>query len=153
MDYRGDFVNYSEYLQSPEWLRLRTLKIASVGSKCETCGSTDRLHVHHLKYVRRELTMLRHLLVVCENCHRSIHRVLGNGTSATGLTRAQVLSMFGVKKHRGTRKISEKKRLKRERKAERKRLRKLGLLPPIDKPWEKHARATDAGPSTQYGIY
>lgn len=43
------------------------------GHRCQTCGSTERLQVHHRTYLRRGREMSRDLMVLCEPCHKLFH--------------------------------------------------------------------------------
>lgn len=75
-------MDYKAYLKSPEWTakrdRLRVLR----GERCERCGSSDRLEVHHPKYRDSWGSILGRerddqLELLCHDCHRSAHGLLG----------------------------------------------------------------------------
>lgn len=65
---------YNEFMASAGWQALRAKKFADVRSKCERCGETRRLQVHHKTYVRfggEEL--LDDLESLCVWCHSQEH--------------------------------------------------------------------------------
>ena len=66
-----------EYMQSEKWkqLKLERLKIAQ--NKCESCGSTHNLHLHHITYERLTQESVEDVAAICEQCHTYIHSVLG----------------------------------------------------------------------------
>ena len=53
--------------------RYRAHKI--LGEKCETCGSTEYLEVHH-RDRNRENNRLTNLQLLCRSCHRNLHFIL-----------------------------------------------------------------------------
>lgn len=71
---------YWQLLKRPEWQRMRLEKQQQVGWKCETCGDSDEtLHVHHRQYFKNRKPWeydFDQLIVLCECCHTSEHRVL-----------------------------------------------------------------------------
>jgi 5-methylcytosine-specific restriction endonuclease McrA len=62
------------YLRSGEWKSRRREALALAGGRCQDCGTTERLHVHHLTYVRHGQEEMRDLRVLCSPCHRRRHR-------------------------------------------------------------------------------
>ncbi len=62
-----------EYLKSPEWRTRRGIKIQEAGEKCQVCGSSGRLNVHHNTYARRGNESRDDLVVLCEECHCVFH--------------------------------------------------------------------------------
>src|SRR5579871_2988621 len=75
------------YLRSPEWRATRKQALASAGGKCQDCGATHDLHVHHLTYVRHGQELPRDLRVLCARCHRRRHRQGGRQDDLTGSIR------------------------------------------------------------------
>lgn len=65
--------DYLEYLDSPEWWRLRKLAVQRADHKCERCGAKELLNVHHRTYQRLGAEYLNDLEVLCETCHRMEH--------------------------------------------------------------------------------
>jgi 5-methylcytosine-specific restriction endonuclease McrA len=61
-------------LKSDEYDQLRTRVFARDGWKCQCCGSSINLHVHHLIY-RSQLgtDALDNLITLCATCHRHQH--------------------------------------------------------------------------------
>lgn len=67
-------VPYDDYLHSAHWQRTRQLALEHYGRSCFSCGATSQLQVHHRTYERVGSERLRDLAVVCDDCHRRIHR-------------------------------------------------------------------------------
>lgn len=55
------------------WFAKRKEIISQRGSKCEICGSTKKIHVHHKTYARMGNEKPEDLQVVCASCHSEIH--------------------------------------------------------------------------------
>lgn len=72
------YVDYYEYLHSPEWKAKRKQKLKEVGHKCEECGSAKNLKVHHITYENLGNEDMDDLLVVCKRCHNKLH-IVDNG--------------------------------------------------------------------------
>jgi hypothetical protein len=66
---RRNFSSKEEYYQSDEWRYVRHRKFEQAGRKCEDCGSTKRLEVHHKSYDRLYDEDLADLQVLCFACH------------------------------------------------------------------------------------
>ena len=66
-----------EYMQSEKWKQLKLERLRIAQNKCESCGSTHNLHLHHIAYERLTQEELGDLAVVCEGCHTYIHSILG----------------------------------------------------------------------------
>ncbi len=62
------------YLRSPYWRARRARAIARAGGRCERCGVTGRLEVHHLTYARLGRERDRDLRALCHGCHRIAER-------------------------------------------------------------------------------
>jgi 5-methylcytosine-specific restriction endonuclease McrA len=65
---------HRSYLRSSEWKARRRDALARAGGRCQDCGSSERLHVHHLTYKRHGNELQRDLRVLCSRCHRKRHR-------------------------------------------------------------------------------
>lgn len=66
---------YSEYLKSPLWHIISSKVKWNAGYKCEECGSTHNLHVHHISYVFKGIEFLNIGLLqcLCKDCHSKKH--------------------------------------------------------------------------------
>ena len=62
------------YLHSPAWQRRRQAALARAGWRCEDCGHTERLHVHHLTHARWGHEADEDLRVLCSACRARRHR-------------------------------------------------------------------------------
>ena len=65
--------NYLKYISSRQWKKVRKQKISEAGGKCEECGATHRLEVHHLTYKRLCCERMEDLQVLCRDCHDKKH--------------------------------------------------------------------------------
>lgn len=66
------YLQYKEYLQTEHWLTLST-KIKEDVGKCQLCGSTHRLEVHHNNYDNLWNETSKDLIVLCHECHSKFH--------------------------------------------------------------------------------
>jgi len=65
---------YTEYLRSDTWQRLRSERLKIDGYKCQRCGRPFDLQVHHLFYPLELGTEdpYRDLITLCDTCHEII---------------------------------------------------------------------------------
>lgn len=73
--------SYNEYLHSELWYSIRQRVFDKKGKKCEGCGSDWNIQVHHTKYTTPVIDgrSLNGLRVVCETCHKKIHKLVDSG--------------------------------------------------------------------------
>lgn len=64
---------YRNYLLSKEWANIRIDLFASRGRKCEACGSSKKLQVHHLHYRNIFKEEPSDLMILCAACHEEEH--------------------------------------------------------------------------------
>jgi 5-methylcytosine-specific restriction endonuclease McrA len=64
-------------LKDEKWKAFRWFVMKVRGEKCETCGSTENLQVHHLKYkkVKAWEYTCNDVIVVCRDCHKRLHGI------------------------------------------------------------------------------
>jgi predicted RNA-binding Zn-ribbon protein involved in translation (DUF1610 family) len=76
-DREGDAIlrqkKYQEYLKSPHWIETRNSMIERAGRKCQLCGYTGWLDVHHNTYERLGEEWVSDLIVLCRGCHTKHH--------------------------------------------------------------------------------
>lgn len=72
---------YSSLLRTPEWYNYRTMVFNYKGYKCEWCGRTNNLQVHHKFYLKRYGEFIKpweydfnNVMVLCNYCHKKYHR-------------------------------------------------------------------------------
>lgn len=68
-------LDYSEYINSPEW-RAKRLEVADRANyKCERCGKPVYCgyHIHHKTYKRFGDENLSDLAFLCPDCHKKLH--------------------------------------------------------------------------------
>lgn len=61
--------DYKQYLNSDEWKAIRRNIMLRDGSKCQICGSDERLDVHHLTYAHFKNEYPFELVILCRDCH------------------------------------------------------------------------------------
>jgi hypothetical protein len=67
---------YNEQLKNEKWKAFRNFVFVVRGSKCEMCGATQKLQVHHPNYVKGRKAWeytCNEVVVLCEQCHRKAH--------------------------------------------------------------------------------
>ncbi len=64
---------YEDYISSPEWKERRRRLVDVIGHKCQRCGSTVALQVHHTHYRTLGHERPSDVVVVCEQCHDQRH--------------------------------------------------------------------------------
>lgn len=77
VDTKIKYMPYDEFLKSDYWKKVKHSILKRDNYKCTRCGSTDKLHVHHLMYNHHfnELNHLKDLTTLCSNCHNNIHKL------------------------------------------------------------------------------
>lgn len=71
-------LTYDEFLQTLYWRAIAAFKRKQMGYKCELCGNSKKLNVHHRTYIIHGVehtseVIEKDLMLVCEECHRDIH--------------------------------------------------------------------------------
>lgn len=70
--YKTPYVDYKEYLQSDHWKKVSREYRQKYG-KCQLCGTTGKLNVHHNNYECLYNETDKDLIVLCEECHKKFH--------------------------------------------------------------------------------
>jgi len=63
---------YQRYIKSIKW-KSKAERWKLETGKCERCGGTDRLEVHHLHYRTLANEQRADVQVLCRSCHADIH--------------------------------------------------------------------------------
>ena len=66
--------DYAEYLKTEHWKAVRGWAMSLAGNKCQVCGRTARLNVHHNNYYHLHHESPRDVVVLCEDCHMMYHK-------------------------------------------------------------------------------
>ncbi len=67
---------YAEYLQTPEWDRVRKEHLRASGYRCQLCNAGGvTLNVHHRTYERRGNESQGDLITLCQTCHKKHHGI------------------------------------------------------------------------------
>jgi 5-methylcytosine-specific restriction endonuclease McrA len=70
-------IDYAEYLQSEKWQKKRRQKLSAADWRCQICGSSVHLEVHHNTYARIGNEKMNDLIVLYRNCHQLVHSQRG----------------------------------------------------------------------------
>lgn len=73
-----NYIPYEEQLQDKRWEAFRKFVFVVRGKKCEICGGTHMLQVHHPKYKGGRLAWeytCNEVQVLCKECHEKIHNI------------------------------------------------------------------------------
>lgn len=73
---KGSWMPYKEQLQDSKWKAFRTFIFAVRGHKCEKCGETTSLQIHHPKYISGRMAWeynCKEVKVLCRKCHATLH--------------------------------------------------------------------------------
>lgn len=65
--------SYEGFLDSPEWMAIRRSVLTRDQHRCQRCGATEGLHVHHLTYESRGRELNSDLTTLCSVCHKFVH--------------------------------------------------------------------------------
>lgn len=73
-----DYSPYKEQLNDIRWKFFRDFVFVVRGKKCEVCGSTKHLQIHHLHYNKNCFAWeynVKEVIVLCDQCHRKVHNL------------------------------------------------------------------------------
>jgi 5-methylcytosine-specific restriction endonuclease McrA len=66
---KSNYSDYQTYLRSPEWKKKRERAFKLLGRKCQQCGKTKSLQVHHLHYDTLYEESAEDVEIACTDCH------------------------------------------------------------------------------------
>lgn len=70
---------YNRLLKDKRWKEFRLKVMSERGSKCECCGGTDILQIHHTFYISGKMPWeydIKDMRVLCRTCHQKIHHLI-----------------------------------------------------------------------------
>jgi hypothetical protein len=67
-------MNYKQYLNSTHWQKIKTT-VYKKRRKCQICGKSFNLNIHHITYERLGKELLSDLVVLCQSCHYKAHKI------------------------------------------------------------------------------
>lgn len=70
---------YNRLLEDKRWKEFRLKVLSERGNKCECCGGTDVLQIHHTFYIRGKMPWeydIKDMRVLCKKCHQRIHNII-----------------------------------------------------------------------------
>ena len=72
------YLPYKGQLSDDRWKAFRIFVLKVRGEKCEVCGTTKNLQVHHLQYRSSAMAWeynCNEVMVLCRDCHKKIHNI------------------------------------------------------------------------------
>ena len=72
------FMSYKQQLLDSRWKKRREQVLEHKGRKCEICGATKNLHIHHKRYLYGKYAWeykMKDLMVLCGGCHEKMHGI------------------------------------------------------------------------------
>lgn len=66
---KSNYTDYKTYINSPEWKKKRERAFKLLGRKCQKCGNTKKLEVHHLTYDNLYNESVSDVEIVYNTCH------------------------------------------------------------------------------------
>jgi hypothetical protein len=73
----GETFTYEEYLQTPHWKAKREEALKFWEYRCCLCYAEGPFHIHHRNYYHLFAEQMNDILVLCDDCHKRHHGVLG----------------------------------------------------------------------------
>lgn len=70
---------YNRLLEDKRWKEFRLKVMSERGNKCECCGGTHILQIHHTFYIRGKMPWeynIDDMRVFCKKCHQRIHNII-----------------------------------------------------------------------------
>lgn len=70
---------YRHLLKDKRWKEFRLKVMSERGNKCECCGGTDILQIHHTFYISGKMPWeynIDDMRVLCKKCHQRIHNII-----------------------------------------------------------------------------
>ena len=70
---------YNRLLEDKRWKEFRLKVLSERGNKCECCGGTDILQIHHTFYISGKMPWeydINDMRVLCQKCHQRIHHLI-----------------------------------------------------------------------------
>lgn len=83
------FIDYAEYIASPEWREKSRLAKQRAGNRCQLCNRSSKeitLHTHHRTYDRLGNEANSDLTVLCADCHEIFEFTTKNRPSKSKIT-------------------------------------------------------------------
>lgn len=69
-------IDYDKQLKDKRWFDFREKVFEVKGRRCEKCGSTEHLQIHHPKYKSGKYAWeydAANMMVLCKKCHAKLH--------------------------------------------------------------------------------
>ena len=70
---------YNRLLEDERWKEFRLKVMSERGNKCECCGGTHILQIHHTFYISGKMPWeydIKDMRVLCKKCHQRIHNII-----------------------------------------------------------------------------
>ena len=69
-------IEYAKYLKTAHWKRVKKIIRYIYQDRCQICGKSKKLHVHHNRYKNLWHEELTDVILLCEKCHNKHHNRL-----------------------------------------------------------------------------
>jgi hypothetical protein len=70
------YIDYYEYIRSPEWRSRAKACKAAAGYRCQVCNGAERLQAHHRTYDNLGHELPGDLTCLCDRCHSLVSAVM-----------------------------------------------------------------------------
>lgn len=70
---------YNRLLEDKRWKEFRLKVLSERGNRCECCGGTHILQIHHTFYISGKMPWeydIKDMRVLCKKCHQRIHNII-----------------------------------------------------------------------------
>lgn len=72
---KSQYFGYLAYIRSPSWTKRREAYFENHSKCCNSCGSTNKIHLHHATYENLFSEKDEDLMPLCGTCHAGLHMV------------------------------------------------------------------------------
>ncbi|MHB8871252.1 MAG: HNH endonuclease [Candidatus Doudnabacteria bacterium] len=103
----------NKFYDSKEWAVIKNDLFMIRGKKCEICGSTVRINVHHLSYKNfGGNEEPEDLIVLCRLCHEKEHGIISNNDGLSKTARRKLYRQKRLREKRYRQSVAKAKNAK-----------------------------------------
>ena len=88
------------YMTTKQWKQLKLERLRIAQNKCESCGSTHNLHLHHITYERLTQELVEDVAILCggiDGCHQKLHDIVAKQHPKSPYGREHIYSLDFLK--------------------------------------------------------
>lgn len=88
------------YMKTEQWKQLKFKRLKIAQHKCECCGSTHKLHLHHVNYERLTQELIEDVAILCggiDGCHQKLHDIVAKQHPKNPYGREHIYSLDFLK--------------------------------------------------------